>query len=195
VALYLIGNVPGASGPRLSVQDPWPHVTFAEARIIRRLAEALDGETISRIVSGPSIRCLQTVAMLAAEREVDVEVWAELGEIASVTRALDCLPALAGAPSVVCMPAPLLRPLTELLLLGNVGVVPHGRLALLKRIDESELVNSLQRCSVLDHVSPRAQTKPRPGHVAPDRGVWERKVESFLVLPTAGRRLAADRVE
>jgi hypothetical protein len=80
------GVRPGAGGPDLS-----PQLTYREFRKVLRMNEALSGEEITRIVSGPSGRCLQTVARLARDRALRVEVQPELGEIASVYRALGCL--------------------------------------------------------------------------------------------------------
>ena len=103
MAIYLVGAVtgerPGAGGPDLS-----PQLTYREFRKVMRMNEALSGEEITRTVSGPSGRCLQTVARLARDRALRVEVQPELGEIASVYRALGCLLAMREQPALACMP-------------------------------------------------------------------------------------------
>lgn len=59
-----------------------------------RLVELLDGYEISRVLSSPAVRCVQTVEPLARERGVEIEVRDELAETrqgrdgAELTRAL-----------------------------------------------------------------------------------------------------------
>ena len=172
----MTGNVPRAARPGQAPEDAWPYVTFAEARIIRRLTDALDGETISRIVSGPSISCLQTVSLLASERQLDVELSVELDGIASVPRALYHLGGVAERPSLVCMPTPLLRAVIELLQLSGARVVQHAQLALLKRIDEMELHECLSRQVAGDRLPAHSTVKPPAGRLGARPGVWERKI-------------------
>lgn len=50
---------------------------FAQAA---RLVELLDGYEISRVLSSPALRCLQTVEPLAHQRGLEVEVHDELAE-------------------------------------------------------------------------------------------------------------------
>jgi len=136
VAIYLVGAVtgvrPGAGGPDLS-----PQLTYREFRKVLRMNEALSGEEITRIVSGPSGRCLQTVARLARDRALRVEVQPELGEIASVYRALGCLLAMREQPALACMPAALFHAVVDLLLLADVRVDQVGDLVWMKRIEDS----------------------------------------------------------
>jgi phosphohistidine phosphatase SixA len=59
-----------------------------------RLVELLDGYEISRVLSSPAVRCVQTVEPLARERGLEIEVRDELAEArqgrdgAELTRAL-----------------------------------------------------------------------------------------------------------
>jgi 8-oxo-dGTP diphosphatase len=65
----------------------------------RRQAEALSGLVelpISRIVSSPYVRCIQTVEPLAEARGLELETTHQLSEGASVEGALDLMRALAG---------------------------------------------------------------------------------------------------
>ena len=136
MAIHLVGAVTGVrrggGGPDLS-----PQLTYREFRTVIRINDALSGEEITRIVSGPSDRCLQTVARLARDRALRVEVQPELGEIASVYRALGCLLAMREQPALACMPAALFHAVVDLLLLADVRVDQVGDLVWMKRIEDS----------------------------------------------------------
>ena len=67
------------------------------------LTELLDAHVVSRIVSSPAVRCLQTVAALAERRDVAVETWLELGPDGSASRvATACFGNPAFADAVLC---------------------------------------------------------------------------------------------
>jgi hypothetical protein len=136
VAIHLVGAVTGVrrGGGR---PDLSPQLTYREFCTVIRINDALSGEEITRIVSGPSDRCLQTVARLARDRALRVEVQPELGEIASVYRALGCLLAMREQPALACMPAALFHAVVDLLLLADVRVDQVGDLVWMKRIEDS----------------------------------------------------------
>jgi phosphohistidine phosphatase SixA len=67
------------------------------------LTELLDAHVVSRIVSSPAVRCLQTVAALAERLDVAVETWLELGPDGSAGRVADaCFGDPAYADAVLC---------------------------------------------------------------------------------------------
>ena len=68
-----------------------------------RLPEVLAELEIHRIVSSPSLRCMQTVEPLAAARGLEVEPAPELGEERQYSRGPALLETLLGADAVACV--------------------------------------------------------------------------------------------
>jgi phosphohistidine phosphatase SixA len=66
------------------------------------LVSALSGYELERILSSPSLRCVQSVEPIAAERGVEIERRAELAEGASRAQALSLLDELEGTGAVLC---------------------------------------------------------------------------------------------
>jgi 8-oxo-(d)GTP phosphatase len=68
-----------------------------------RLVETLAGFDVERVLSGPFIRCLQTVEPLAAARGLTVDVVDELHEDRQATDGVALARSLAGEPVVACV--------------------------------------------------------------------------------------------
>jgi 8-oxo-(d)GTP phosphatase len=75
------------------------------------LVERLEPYEITRIVSSPFVRCVQTVEPLGAERGLELETSNALAEGAGAERVLRLLEALAGSPAVLCGHGPEMTPL------------------------------------------------------------------------------------
>lgn len=71
-------------------------------RQAERLVELLASFPVSRIVSSPYLRCLQTVEPLAEARGLAVEPCEELGEELQWERGVELLRGLAAADAVAC---------------------------------------------------------------------------------------------
>ncbi len=66
------------------------------------IATRLLGDPPDRLVSSPSLRCIQTLLPLSEALDLPIETSDDLAEGAGGERALDLLLALAGAESVAC---------------------------------------------------------------------------------------------
>ena len=69
---------------------------------VGRLTAHLKGRPISRVLSSPSVRCIETVEPLAAGRDLTVEVCHQLAEGASAVVVVDLLGSLAGQDVALC---------------------------------------------------------------------------------------------
>lgn len=72
-------------------------------RQAEKLVETLDGFEVTRVISGPFIRCLQTVEPLAAARGLTVELCDELGEDRQADDGVALVRSLAGERVVACV--------------------------------------------------------------------------------------------
>jgi 8-oxo-(d)GTP phosphatase len=71
-------------------------------RQAQALVDALATLQVERVLSSPSIRCLQTVEPLAAARGLNVELRDELDESSQTTAGAALVRSIAGEPVVVC---------------------------------------------------------------------------------------------
>lgn len=69
----------------------------------QKLVETLAAFEVARVISGPFIRCLQTVEPLAAARLLTVQVCEELGEERQAYDGVALVRSLAGEPVVACV--------------------------------------------------------------------------------------------
>jgi broad specificity phosphatase PhoE len=93
----------------------------------RALADHLAAAPLTRIVSGPSLRCQQSVEPLAMARGMAVEVDERLAAGETVQRALELLPAYGEGPVLFCTHADLIAALLRLFELTDLerdGVIP-----------------------------------------------------------------------
>jgi 8-oxo-(d)GTP phosphatase len=67
------------------------------------LVEALASFTVTRVLSSPADRCMQTVEPLAAARDIDVEVCEELGEERQGHDGVALVRSLLGEPVALCV--------------------------------------------------------------------------------------------
>ena len=67
-----------------------------------RLVDVLAGYEIDAIFTSPYLRCVETVAPLAAARGIQPEFRQELGEEEQLTAGVELVRSLAGRPVVVC---------------------------------------------------------------------------------------------
>lgn len=135
MTLFLVGEVERDGRQVADTGGSWPPLTFRGARQALQLIEGLRQEEVGRIVSGPGVRCLQTVAPLARARGLRVDVDPVLGQIASVQRALGAIAQMQqGPPTVVCMPTSLLFAVVDLLKLLEVRVDLLGDLLWVRKI-------------------------------------------------------------
>lgn len=83
-------------------------------RQARALPAALGDRHVSRIVSSPAVRCLQTVSPLADELGLAIEVWTDLGPDGFAPRILSaCFGDERFDDAVLCTHGELLQPLLE----------------------------------------------------------------------------------
>lgn len=69
------------------------------AELVRELADY----SVTRILSSPYDRCVQTVEPLAAQRELEIELRDELGEHQQQVEGAELVRSLAGEPVAVCV--------------------------------------------------------------------------------------------
>jgi len=86
------------------------------------LTELFAGRTVRRVVSSPYVRCVQTVAPLAAGAGIEVEVDERLAEGAGADAAFDLLLELDDADGVACTHGDLIPPLLERLVVLGMAV-------------------------------------------------------------------------
>jgi 8-oxo-(d)GTP phosphatase len=72
-------------------------------RQAQRLVETLAGFEITRVISSPSIRCMQTVEPLAAALGLSVDLYGELGEHRQTGEGVELVRSLAGEDVAACV--------------------------------------------------------------------------------------------
>lgn len=102
---------PGPSRLRPITREGWRQATA--------LIACLGGRPISRILTGPNLRCRETVMPLADARELVIESDQALGELAEVNRALEVARKAAARPLLVCTHASLVDAMVSKLLLDG----------------------------------------------------------------------------
>lgn len=117
--------------------DAGPKETWAAADVLRPLSEtgrheaaglvaALSGLPVTRILSSPTTRCLETVEPLARQRRLSIEVDAGLGVEAEPGHALKLIGDRAIAAAVLCSHGELIGRVMEQLVAD--GLRPAGPL-------------------------------------------------------------------
>lgn len=94
-------------------------ITREGRRQAKALVACLQGHPISRVLTGPNLRCRETVMPLADARDLVIESVHDLGEMADVDRALEVVRGAASRPVLVCTCASLVDAMVGKLLLDG----------------------------------------------------------------------------
>ena len=108
MALHVIRHAEAGRAP-----DEESPLTEAGRRRAERIADLLAGAGITRVLSSPYTRCVETVAPLADRLGLEVERHPALAEDAEVDEAWALLESLAGVDAVVCSHGPVLSPVLD----------------------------------------------------------------------------------
>lgn len=93
--------------------DEWRGLTDVGHQQARAVAGMLADLTVLRILSGPSLRCRQTVLPLSLARTLDVESCWQLGPVVRTQYALDLIADPDTASSVICAHRETLQAISE----------------------------------------------------------------------------------
>lgn len=102
VTLYLIRHAKAGRRSQWSGRDTDRPLSGKGRRQADGLVDLLDGRPVGRVLSSPSVRCQQTVAPLARDRGLDVEMAPALDEGAAVDNTVRLLVANAQADAALC---------------------------------------------------------------------------------------------
>ncbi len=102
MATYLIRNAKAVKRARWNGLDPERELSGSGRAQARGLVERLRGSPFGRLVSGPELRCRQTLEPLASERGLQIEVDARAREEAGPDEFLELIRSDARWPTVVC---------------------------------------------------------------------------------------------
>ncbi|MET0896060.1 MAG: phosphoglycerate mutase family protein [Acidimicrobiia bacterium] len=103
MTIYLVRHAKAGSRRNWATDDTLRPLSKPGRRQADAIASGLAGVSVSRLVSSPFVRCVQTVEPLAAALGVDIERSDTLAEGASITDALDLVDKLAREQhAVVC---------------------------------------------------------------------------------------------
>jgi 8-oxo-dGTP diphosphatase len=99
---YLVRHARAGSRDKWHEDDALRPLSKAGRRQAEALVATFRGIEVARIVSSPSVRCVQTVRPLALDRGLPVETSDALAEGAALEDAMDLLAGLASTPAVLC---------------------------------------------------------------------------------------------
>jgi 8-oxo-dGTP diphosphatase len=102
VTVYLVRHAKAGSRRNWSGDDTQRPLSRPGTKQAAQLAEALERSGISRIVSSPYTRCVQTVDPLAARLRIRVEESDALAEGATTEEAVELVEKLATENAVLC---------------------------------------------------------------------------------------------
>ena len=122
MTIYLVRHAHAGSrsdwrGP--DVERPLSLQGKEQARAVTRF---MADRPVDRIVSGPAVRCQQTVAHLARKRGLEVEIASVLDEGAAVDDVLELLAKVSGSDVVLCSHGDVLPALLDALAARGVSV-------------------------------------------------------------------------
>ena len=100
--LYVVRHAKAGDRERWRGPDRERPLTRRGRRQAERLVERFRGLEVSRIVSSPFLRCVQTLEPIAASRGLPLETADELAEGADVDAAADFVRALDARPTLLC---------------------------------------------------------------------------------------------
>jgi broad specificity phosphatase PhoE len=100
--VYLVRHAKAGSRDGWTEADELRPLSKKGRRQAEGLIHMLDGAPIGRIVSSPSVRCVQTVRPLALARQLPLELSDDLAEGAPIERAMALLEANGDTPAVFC---------------------------------------------------------------------------------------------
>ena len=101
-AVHLIRHAKAKNRLTWEEDDGLRPLTKRGRREAQAIAERLGDEPIARLVSSPSVRCLQTLEPLAVALDLPIETTDLLAEGADGERAVDLLLSLSGAGPIAC---------------------------------------------------------------------------------------------
>ena len=102
VPVYIVRHAKAGDRTEWSEPDelrPLDEAGFLQAE---RLVDLLDGLPIERVITSPSVRCVQTVELLARTRGIDIEMDDRLAEGAPAARTLELLRGIGDRPTLLC---------------------------------------------------------------------------------------------
>ncbi|MET0275894.1 MAG: histidine phosphatase family protein, partial [Acidimicrobiia bacterium] len=95
MTIYLVRHAKAGSRRNWATDDTLRPLSKPGRRQADAIASGLAGVSVSRLVSSPFVRCVQTVEPLAAALDVDIERSDKLAVGASINDALDLVDKLA----------------------------------------------------------------------------------------------------
>jgi 8-oxo-(d)GTP phosphatase len=132
-AVHLIRHAKASSRRRWDGPDHLRPLTKSGRRQAAALTERLDGQPLSRLVSSPHVRCVQTLEPLGGARGLAVEIADELAEGAPGDGALDlALSVAADGPAALCTHADVMQLAVQELASAGVPLAGGGLLDLAK---------------------------------------------------------------
>jgi broad specificity phosphatase PhoE len=102
VTVYLVRHAKAGSRKAWSGTDELRPLSKAGRAQARALAKRLAGAEITRVLSSPYVRCVQTVEPLAARMGIPVELSDALGEGAPLADSLELVEKVAGEHAALC---------------------------------------------------------------------------------------------
>ena len=120
--LYLVRHAHAGDRTRWSGDDDLRPLSDKGRRQAERLVQLLAGEPVDRVLSSPSVRCVETVEPLARERSLKVEIERFLHEGSDSRDALHAAEAAGAANVVACTHGDIVPGILDLLLSAGVPV-------------------------------------------------------------------------
>ncbi|HEY7399785.1 MAG TPA: phosphoglycerate mutase family protein [Actinomycetota bacterium] len=111
--LYLVRHAKAGNRERWSRDDRLRPLSKNGRRQAEALVRVFDGRKVDRILSSPFLRCLQTVATLAADRMLPIEEVDALAEGASLQEVLAVVAEVDGISAVLCSHGDVIPTLVE----------------------------------------------------------------------------------
>jgi 8-oxo-dGTP diphosphatase len=129
------------------------------------LAPLLAAETVRRLISSPTVRCVQTLQPLADVLELPIETWDALGPDAGASGLRSTLEDPAFDDAVLCTHGEVMRPFLRTLRRRGVGrdrAELHGRRLLAKGSAWRVTLGTDGTVSSFEHLPPVCRIAPDP---------------------------------
>jgi broad specificity phosphatase PhoE len=120
--VYLVRHAKAGSRNGWTEADELRPLSRKGRRQAEGLVRVLNGATIGRIASSPSVRCVQTVRPLALDRQLPLELSDDLGEGAPIEHAMALLEANGDTPAVFCSHGDVIPALVLVLAEGGMAI-------------------------------------------------------------------------
>ena len=125
MTLYLVRHADAGQRDPYSPNDHQRALSEEGWRQAQRIADRLGGRGVTRVLSSPYPRCIQTVEPLAHRLGVEVESYGILAEGADPHRTLALMMALTGTEAVLCSHGDVIPDVLRLLEMS--GMIINGR--------------------------------------------------------------------